>query len=153
MIATLPSSARHIQERLLGLEIKIPDLALYETELRVPDDTYTASLGKQTLNLLGNDSPAADKKKWLAPHLLEALGHDCPQQDGCRSPSWRIIPKPTDNAQEASIVISQFENIEDYIVSSSDEPGVNHGSMGMSLEAGEMDFGNLDDFLDLQNWL
>lgn len=111
MIATLPSSAHHIQERLLGLESKIPDLPLYQTELRVPDDTYTASLGKQTLNFLGSDSPNADKIKWLAPHLLKALGHDCPEQGGCPSPSWRMIPKPTENAQEASIAISQFDNI------------------------------------------
>ncbi|KAJ5118392.1 hypothetical protein N7448_010101 [Penicillium atrosanguineum] len=153
MIATLPSCARHIQERLLGLEHKIPDLALYQTELRVPDDTYTASLGKQTMNLLGSDSSAADKMKWLAPHLLETLGHDCPQRDGCRSPSLRIIPKPADNAREASIASSQFDNIDDFFLGSSGEPGVNHGSMGMPLEAGEMDFGNLDEFLDLQNWL
>ncbi|KAF9887545.1 hypothetical protein FE257_010123 [Aspergillus nanangensis] len=132
MIATLPSSSRHVQERLLELENKIPDLTLYRAEQRNPDYSYSASLWKQALNLLGSDSSAADQLKWLAPHLLEAIGHERPQQ-------------------VAHVAILEASDLEGCDLS---DGGVNNTySNDMPLESAGIDFGNIDEFLDLQNWL
>ncbi|KAL5048682.1 hypothetical protein BDW71DRAFT_16674 [Aspergillus fruticulosus] len=154
MIATLPSSARQIQKKLLSLENKIPDLTLYQAESRMPDDTYTASLGVSALNLLGCDSSTADKVKWLAPHHVEALGLGSHEHEECRSPSCRLALESTRDNLEGFTDVPQLDNnnIGDYFLGSS-APGASHESAGMPLEAGEVGFGDLDEFLDLQNWL
>ena len=82
MIATLPSSARHIQERMNDLETKLPDIELFGTEGKEPDDSYTETLGNQALNLLNSNSSTADKLRWLPPHLLDAHGLDSLQTAG-----------------------------------------------------------------------
>lgn len=150
MIATLPSSARHIQEKLLSLDSMMPDLALYKDQSQ-PDDVYTTSLGASALNLLGSDSSTADKVKWLAPHHLEALGIGCPEHEDCRSPSCRLDLESARDNIGLTDVPQLDNNIGDYFLGSnvpraSDEP------MGMPLES-EVGFGDLDEFLDLQNWL
>jgi hypothetical protein len=154
MIATLPSSARHIQEELLSLENKLPELALYQAKSCIPDDAYTTSLGSSVLNLLGSDSSTADKIKWLAPHHLEALGLGCHEQEELRSSSCRQALDLTRDIIQGSTDLLQLDNndIGDYFLASS-APGGSHGSVGMPVDAGEVDFGDLDEFLNLQNWL
>lgn len=145
MIATLPSSARHIQEKLLSLDNKVPDMSFYKDNSQTPDDIYTTSLGASALNLLGSDSSAADKVKWLAPHHLEALGIGCFEHEDCRSPSCRPGLDSTQGFQLDN-------NIGDYFLGSN-APGPSHESVEMPPDTGEVGFGDLDEFLDLQNWL
>lgn len=143
MIATLPSSARHIQEKLLSLENTMSDLSLYKDESQAPDDSYTASLGMSVLNLLGSDSSTADKIKWLAPHHLEAFGLGCSEHEECRSPSCRL---GLDLQGFSDVPQLDNNSTGDYFLGSN-EP------VGMPLETGEVGLGDLDEFLDLQNWL
>ncbi|KAJ5107332.1 hypothetical protein N7456_004007 [Penicillium angulare] len=156
MIATLPSSVRHIQERLLELETKLPALATYEAEGKQPDNSYTSSLAQQALNSLGSDSSTSDKLRWLAPHLLEALGHDPSDNDGCLSPSWRMIPRPqpvpSDN-HESPISTLRLDGIEDYLLNGDSAAELHPESFEMPGMTGDMGLGSMNDFLDLQNWL
>ncbi|KAL3462506.1 fungal-specific transcription factor domain-containing protein [Aspergillus heterothallicus] len=154
MIATLPSSARHIQEELLSLENKVSELTLYQAESGISDDAYTASLGASVLNHLGSESSTADKIKWLAPHHREALGlgGDAHEELRC-PPSSQALDFARDNI-EGSTDIVQLDNndIGDYFLASS-AAGGGHGLAGMPLDTGEVGFGDLDEFLNLQNWL
>ncbi|KAJ5279716.1 hypothetical protein N7478_005088 [Penicillium angulare] len=156
MIATLPSSVRHIQERLLELETKLPALATYEAEGKQPDNSYTLPLAQQAFNRLGSDSSISDKLRWLAPHLLEALGHGSSENQGSLSPSWRMIPRPqpvpNDN-HESPISTLRLDGIEDYLFDGHGDSDLNPESFEMSGMTGDMGLGNIDDFLDLQNWL
>lgn len=152
MIATLPSSARHIQEKLLSLDSMMADLALYKNQSQTPDHVYTTSLGTSALNLLGSDSSTADKVKWLAPHHLEALGLGCPEHVDCRSPSCRLdLESARDNIGLTDVPQLDTNNIGDYFLGSN-APGASNELTGMPLET-EAGFGDLDEFLDLQNWL
>ena len=148
MIATLPSSARHVRDRLVDLDAKMPALSLYQTEGKVPDDSYTASLGRQTLRLLGSDAPQRDKLQWLPPHLLESLGLDGLQTGEALSPSWRIIPRPQPPFDGPELDLNTR-----YWFDENDPSDVNMPSLNMPLSNMDAGFGNMEDFLDLQSWL
>lgn len=148
MIATLPSSVRHVRDRLVDLDTKMPPLALYKTEGQEPDNAYTASLGKQTLSLLGSDAPNSEKVRWLPPHLLESLGLDSLQTGEALSPSWRIIPRPQPADDDPELDLDAR-----YWFDENDPSGANLPSLNLSLNNVDGGFGNMEDFLDLQSWL
>ncbi|KAJ6021172.1 hypothetical protein N7540_006676 [Penicillium herquei] len=156
MIATLPSSARHIQERLNDLETKLPDIELLEKEGKEADDSYTETLGHQALNLLNSDSSTADKLRWLPPHLLDAHGLDSLQTAGSLSPSWRMIPQSKlamlGHIQEP-YGIAALDPADEYLFDDNNELNMGLDPLGLPFGGGEGGFGNIDDFLGLQNWL
>ncbi|KAJ5722246.1 hypothetical protein N7488_000281 [Penicillium malachiteum] len=156
MIATLPSSARHIQERMNDLETKLPDIELFGSEGKEPDNSYTETLAKQALNLLNSNSSTADKLRWLPPHLLDAHGLDSLQTAGSLSPSWRMMSYSKlamhGHFQEP-YDIATLDPAEEYLFDQNNELGIGLDPMGMPFGSGESGFGNIDDFLGLQNWL
>ncbi|KAJ5611919.1 hypothetical protein N7528_009024 [Penicillium herquei] len=156
MIATLPSSARHIQERMNDLETKLPDIEVFGTEGKEPDDSYTESLGKQALNLLNSSSSTADKLRWLPPHLLDAHGLDSLQTAGSLSPSWRMMSYSKlsmHGHMQEPYDITALDPAEEYLFDQSNQLDMGLDPMGMPFGGGDAGFGNIDDFLGLQNWL
>ncbi|KAJ6164867.1 hypothetical protein N7470_003539 [Penicillium chermesinum] len=160
MIATLPPSAKHIQERLMEYDSKMSSLCFYDTEQTVPDDTYTASLGEQALSFLSSQSPDSIKSQGLPPRRLAALRFGCIPESImtptlARPPSRMDLNAAQSMRQEYGSPSQLYINEEakadfgNEICGTPDE----RNCFDLQFNPESVDFGNMDDFLDLQSWL
>lgn len=157
MVATLPASAHHIQEKLMEDYSSFPDLDTYGAEGKSPDDSYTISLGEQSFSNLSSLSSEHMKAQGLSPGRLATMRHSHHAEWNSISNSTsfaRRSPDGTGRAHAANESISEPNTTRQS--KGRDRPFENSSESGLQdfeFDISSIEFGNMDDFLDLQSWL